>query len=137
MHELTEILQPGQVQKLFAAGFEIVRRPDIQVTLTVDDAVEAACGVFAVSETDLRSASRQKNIARARLVAMAISGKFYSASHVGRRFDRDHSTVISAVKRVDELMETDAVFEFQVCQVLQRARERAASRAGLKVVRHG
>jgi chromosomal replication initiator protein len=63
--------------------------------------------------SDMHSARRSRVVARPRQVAMYLSKKFTSKSlpEIGRKFGgKDHTTVMHAVKRVEELMSTDAEF---------------------------
>lgn len=54
---------------------------------------------FGISVEDLRSYRRMHGIARARHIAMFLSRELTQRSYpdLGRRFNRDHSTVITAV----------------------------------------
>ena len=58
----------------------------------------------------LKEDRRQKALAHARQVAMYLSRKLTKGSfpEIGARFNKDHSTVISAVRKVEKLRETDA-----------------------------
>ena len=57
------------------------------------------------------SARRARQIARPRLIAMFLAKNLTSLSYpeIGRRFgNRDHTTIMHAVRKIEELMETDA-----------------------------
>lgn len=58
-----------------------------------------------VKPRDIMGKRRFVNHTRARFVAMAICRDYLDMSYpaIGRVFDRDHSTVISAMRRVDAL----------------------------------
>ena len=61
--------------------------------------------------SDLLSARRARQVARPRQVAMYLAKTLTSRSlpDIGRRFGgRDHTTVIHAVRRIEELRATDA-----------------------------
>ncbi len=90
--------------------------------LTVDRIQRATCEVFKVSMTDLVSKRRARVIARPRQVAMYLCKKMTKRSlpDIGRRFGgRDHTTVMHAVKRIDELRADDATFDAQIEAVEQ------------------
>ena len=85
--------------------------------LTVDRIQRAVCDVFKVTLTDMVSKRRARVIARPRQVAMYLCKKQTKRSlpDIGRRFGgRDHTTVMHAVKRIDELRANDATFNAQI-----------------------
>ena len=85
--------------------------------LTVDRIQRAVCDEFRVTLNDMTSKRRARVIARPRQVAMYLSKKLTKRSlpDIGRRFGgRDHTTVMHAVKRIDELREGDASFNAQI-----------------------
>jgi len=85
--------------------------------LTVDRIQKAVCEEFRVTLTDMTSKRRARIIARPRQVAMYLSKKLTKRSlpDIGRRFGgRDHTTVMHAVKRIDELRAGDAAFNAQI-----------------------
>ena len=85
--------------------------------LTVDRIQRAVCEEFKVTLTDMVSKRRARVIARPRQVAMYLSKKLTKRSlpDIGRRFGgRDHTTVMHAVKRIDELRLADTEFNTQI-----------------------
>jgi len=85
--------------------------------LTVDRIQRAVCEVFSVTPTDMVSKRRARVIARPRQVAMYLCKKLTKRSlpDIGRRFGgRDHTTVMHAVKRIDQLRADDAAFDAQI-----------------------
>ena len=80
---------------------------------------------FNVKVSDMSSARRSRTVARPRQIAMYLSKNLTSRSlpEIGRRFgNRDHTTVIHAVKKVEELRNKDASFDEDV-QLLIRMLE--------------
>ena len=80
---------------------------------------------FNVKMSDMSSARRSRTIARPRQIAMYLSKNLTSRSlpEIGRRFgNRDHTTVIHAVKKVEELRVKDNSFDEDV-QLLIRMLE--------------
>ena len=72
---------------------------------------------FNVKMSDMSSARRSRTIARPRQIAMYLSKNLTSRSlpEIGRRFgNRDHTTVIHAVKKVEELRNKDLSFDEDV-----------------------
>lgn len=72
-------------------------RPTIEA---VRDAVAASCGL---SAADLTSKTRTVRVAHARQVAMYLSRELVGASMpaIGRAFNRDHTTVLHAIRTVE------------------------------------
>ena len=80
---------------------------------------------FNIKMSDMSSARRSRTVARPRQVAMYLSKNLTSRSlpEIGRRFgNRDHTTVIHAVRKVEELRNKDAAFDEDV-QLLIRMLE--------------
>ena len=78
--------------------------------VTIDEIQKRVCEHFELKPLDLVSARRARAIARPRQIAMYLAKRLTTRSlpEIGRKFGgRDHSTVIHAVKRVEELRDTD------------------------------
>ncbi len=76
----------------------------------IDDIQRAVCHHFKLTERELCSKDRHKSIAFARHVAMYLCKQRLKASfpELGRAFgNRDHTTVMSAVRKVEALRESD------------------------------
>ncbi|MDX2052875.1 MAG: chromosomal replication initiator protein DnaA [Polyangiaceae bacterium] len=99
------------------------QRPDL---LSVSDIQKAVCHHFRLSNTDLLGKDRHKSVAFARQVAMYLCRQRLRSSfpELGRAFgDRDHTTVMSAVRKVESLRGTDP----QVKAHLEELERRLAS----------
>jgi chromosomal replication initiator protein len=78
--------------------------------MSVEDIQRAVCSHFRLSNTDLLSKDRHKSVAFARQVAMYLCRQRLKCSfpELGRAFgNRDHTTVMSAVRRVEQLRQKD------------------------------
>lgn len=87
---------------------DILRASDRKVT--IDEIMRKVTEHYGVNLTDLLSARRTRSIARPRQVAMFLCKKLTTKSlpEIGRRFGkRDHTTVIHAVRKIEELKLTD------------------------------
>tara|TARA_R110002096_G_scaffold46032_6_gene123039 strand:- start:11082 stop:12428 length:1347 start_codon:yes stop_codon:yes gene_type:complete len=87
---------------------DILRATDRKVT--IDEIIRKVTDHYGVNLTDMLSARRTRSIARPRQVAMFLAKKLTSKSlpEIGRRFGkRDHTTVIHAVKKIEELRSID------------------------------
>jgi chromosomal replication initiator protein len=68
---------------------------------------------FKIRVSDMSSARRSRVVARPRQVAMYLSKQLTSRSlpEIGRAFGgRDHTTVMHAVRKVEELVKLDTAF---------------------------
>ncbi|MEZ5757772.1 MAG: chromosomal replication initiator protein DnaA [Emcibacteraceae bacterium] len=91
---------------------DLLRANDRRVT--VDEIQRQVADYFNIKLADLLSARRARHVARPRQVAMYLCKHLTSKSlpSIGRKFGgRDHTTVMHAVKRIDELRQTDSVLE--------------------------
>jgi len=85
--------------------------------LTVDKIQRAVAEEFGITLNDMTSKRRARDIARPRQVAMYLCKRLTKRSlpDIGRRFGgRDHTTVMHAVKRIDQLRAEDVNFNTRV-----------------------
>jgi chromosomal replication initiator protein len=90
---------------------DLLRANDRRVS--VEDIQKQVAGHYNIKVSDMHSARRSRAVARPRQVAMYLSKKFTSKSlpEIGRKFGgKDHTTVMHAVKRVEELIGADNEF---------------------------
>lgn len=82
----------------------------------------AVCDVLHLSPADMRSARRQPNLVRGRQLAMYVARNQtdLSLAQIARGFDRDHSTVLSSIRRVEKDLEPGG----DVHRALERIHER-------------
>lgn len=81
--------------------------------ITIDDIQKQVAAHFNIRVADMYSARRARSIARPRQVAMYLAKHLTSRSlpEIGRKFGgRDHTTVMHAVRKVEELRDGDAAF---------------------------
>jgi chromosomal replication initiator protein len=87
---------------------DVLRASDRKVT--IDEIIRKVADHYNLRLTDILSPRRARSVARPRQVAMFLAKKLTSKSlpEIGRRFGgRDHTTVIHAVKKIDELRSVD------------------------------
>ncbi|MGK6320573.1 chromosomal replication initiator protein DnaA [Sphingomonas sp. DT-204] len=97
-----------------------------QRRVTIDEIQKAVSAHFDLKPVDLLSARRAVAVARPRQIAMYLAKRLTTRSlpEIGRKFgNRDHSTVIHAVKRIEELRAKDAEIDGAV-KALMRVLER-------------
>lgn len=83
-------------------------------TLTIEDIRDTTCQQFNLSVNDILTKSRQREVVEARQIAMFLSKKLTKAplSSIGKTIGgRNHSTVVYACKRVEDLIETDKQYK--------------------------
>lgn len=114
----------GALTRLFAFASLVGREINLDMTqecladilraserkVTVEEIMRQVADHYNLRMSDLLSPRRARSVARPRQVAMFLSKMLTSKSlpDIGRRFGgRDHTTVIHAVKKVEELKMTD------------------------------
>ncbi|WP_307118363.1 chromosomal replication initiator protein DnaA [Sphingomonas kyeonggiensis] len=88
-----------------------------QRRITIDEIQRAVSAHFEVKQIDLISERRAVAIARPRQIAMYLAKRLTTRSlpEIGRKFgNRDHSTVIHAVKRIEDLRAKDVEIDTAV-----------------------
>lgn len=81
-----------------------------QRRVTIDQIQKAVSDHFELKPLDLVSSRRARAVARPRQIAMYLAKRLTTRSlpEIGRKFGgRDHSTVIHAVRRIEELRDSD------------------------------
>lgn len=93
--------------------------------IQIQTIISAVTDFFGVKVTDLQSKRRQRSIAQPRQLCMWLARKHtrYSLEEIGGFFGgRDHTTVMHAVKTIDDRCETDNTFAGVVKTVEDRVR---------------
>jgi chromosomal replication initiator protein len=102
---------------------DLLRAQDRRVT--IEEIQKKVAEHFNIRMADMVSARKQRAIARPRQIAMYLSKRLTSRSlpEIGRKFGgRDHTTVMHAVRKVEELMSLDPAFAEDV-ELLERMLE--------------
>lgn len=98
-------------------------RPEPSRAVTVESIQKAVAHYFSIKVSDLKGSRRMRAISRPRMVAMFLSRELTGSSfpEIGMRFGgKDHSTVINACRRIQQLREEDT----DVQQALEALRAR-------------
>ncbi|MEM9049229.1 MAG: chromosomal replication initiator protein DnaA [Pseudomonadota bacterium] len=115
----------GALTRLFAFASLVGRRINLDMAqesladilrasdrkLTIEEIIRKVAEHYNVKVTDMLSARRARVVARPRQIAMFLAKQLTTKSlpEIGRRFGgRDHSTVVHALKRIEELRQTDS-----------------------------
>jgi chromosomal replication initiator protein len=91
--------------------------------ITIDEIQRKVAEHYNIRLTDMHSARRARNVARPRQVAMYLAKQLTARSlpEIGRKFGgRDHTTVMHAVRKIEELMTDDAQIAQDV-EIVRRA----------------
>ena len=102
---------------------DLLRANDRRVT--IEEIQKRVSEHFNVRVTDMHSARRARAVARPRQVAMYLSKQLTSRSlpEIGRKFGgRDHTTVMHAVRKIEELKAADSSFAEDI-ELLRRMLE--------------
>lgn len=86
---------------------DLLHTPD--KTVTLKEIQYAVCGHYQVSLTELKSTRRERRIARPRQLAMYLAKVLTPTSlpNIAQAFERDHTTVMHAIRTVENLLVRD------------------------------
>lgn len=90
---------------------------EIDSEVGIDYIQKIVASYFHVEQKDLKAKTKKREIVLARQVAMYFSRKYtnHSQKHIGQFFGgRDHSTVIHALQTVDNMLDTNAKFQYSI-----------------------
>ena len=93
--------------------------------ITIEDIQKRVAEYYGIKISDMQSARRSQNVARPRQVAMYLAKALTSRSlpEIGRKFGgRDHTTVLHAVRKVQEVKAQDREFSEDL-DILRRTLE--------------
>src|SRR5210317_2597775 len=96
---------------------------NMKAIISIEDIQKLVVSYYNLPMGDFLSSRRSRHIARPRQIAMYLSKKLTTKSlpEIGRKFTgRDHTTVIHAIKKIEELMSKDRQFEYEVQSITDR-----------------
>lgn len=102
---------------LAALALRDMDRQSEPTRIRIDDILKIIGHHYSVTRADLLSPRRARSIVRPRQVGMYLAKKFTPRSlpEIGRRFGgRDHSTVLHAVRKIEDLMKGDDILAREV-----------------------
>jgi chromosomal replication initiator protein len=92
------------------------------VRVRIEDILQIIGRHYSVSRADLLSPRRARSIVRPRQIGMYLAKKLTSRSlpEIGKRFGgRDHSTVLHAVRKIEDLLKSDEKLAREVAQLMR------------------
>lgn len=77
---------------------------------------------YKLAVDELRGERRVKHVAHARQVAMYLCRTMTAASlpEIGKKFNKDHSTVLSSVRKIEQLKESDEQLQLELGELSQK-----------------
>ncbi len=108
VHQTTLLGRPLTLETAQEVLHDLLRANERRIS--IDDIQKAVVAHYNLKLADMQSKRRSRVVARPRQVAMYLAKQLTPRSlpEIGRRFGgRDHTTVMHAVKKVDELMRED------------------------------
>ena len=89
--------------------------------ISISEIQKAVCDYFTVRMADLKSTRRDRSIARPRQIAMYLAKTLTTKSlpDIGHAFDRDHTTIMHAIRTVTDLVKKDAT----LCEDVNRLKK--------------
>jgi ATPase involved in DNA replication initiation len=102
----------SHVQNLSPMGVQIMLAPLIDeeraLVVTPEKIIEATAHRFSITQDELLGRTQRRECTAARQIAMYLCRTFLKEpfATIGKRFGRDHSTVMSAAKTVEEALKT-------------------------------
>ena len=112
---------PLTVDQSALALRDLVQTTDVQ-RIKIDDILKVVGRHFNVPKADLLSPRRARSIVRPRQIGMYLAKTLTTRSlpEIGRRFGgRDHSTVLHAVRKIEELMHADEKLSREVNMLIR------------------
>ena len=96
---------------------------DNKKSINVESIQNIVAVYFNLNIQEMLSPRRSRSLARPRQIAMYLAKKYTTNSlpDIGRKFsNRDHTTVIHAVKKIDELIKNDNEIKHSVTEIIKR-----------------
>jgi chromosomal replication initiator protein len=93
----------------------------LPIGVVIDNIIEKVCFTFGVTSEQLKSERRDANINNARQAAMYIIREItgLSQDEVGKVFGRNHSTVNSSLKNVQQKMSSDSKYRNVINEIIK------------------
>lgn len=99
---------------------DFIRRP--HTTLSIDRVQKLVCEYFGINQHRLHEKTKKREIVQVRQLAMYLCRELdYTHKAIGLQFGgRDHSTVVHAIKSVNNLIETDNNYRNRVADIRRK-----------------
>ncbi len=93
--------------------------------VTAENIIKKVANYFEISEEDLKSTKRRQEILIPRQVSMYIikENLDITLDGIGKIFNKDHSTVLNSINKIDKKLEDEPTFMMQVKEINRSIRE--------------
>ena len=93
----------------------------IGICITPSYIIKILMRYYNLSKTDLLSKSRSSELVKYRQIGMYLMRKYtkMSLARIGKIFDRDHSTVICSIKKVEIYYEIEKKYKYELDELMQ------------------
>lgn len=93
--------------------------------ISVTDILQSTANYYALKMTDLKSVRRDRRIARPRQLAMYLSKILtpLSLPDIGTHFERDHTTILHAIKTIEGLLQRDTQLQKDMQKITASLKE--------------
>lgn len=87
--------------------------------ISVDKIIRATADFYQLTYYDIKSKKRNKKIVTARQIAMYLSRELtsFSTTEIGYYFDRDHTTIMHAIEKIEKLKSAEKEIENSLKQI--------------------
>lgn len=94
-------------------------------SVTADSIIAHIAKKYGVAIDDILGRKRTKDIAKARNIAIYSIRRVTGLSQpmIGKKFDRDHTTILSAINSIDEEMKKAPLFELEINDLIKELTE--------------
>ena len=93
--------------------------------ISVADILQSTANYYALKMADLKSTRRDRRIARPRQLAMYLSKMLtpLSLPDIGTHFERDHTTILHAIKTIEGLLQRDSQLQKDMQKITMSLKE--------------
>ena len=90
-------------------------------TVTVEKILDVVTRKYGVTVDELKSKAKSSHITNPRQICMDILRKKTDLSllKIGRIFNRDHSTVIPSVEKIEKEIKCNSLFEIEIKEIIE------------------
>ena len=127
IHMACESLRSGESETALAGGVHLNLIPESGQEIPPAMILEETARYFGLGSGDLVSKSRSRPLTTARHVAMYLLRELTGLSliKIGEHFDRDHTTVLHGIKKIEGLMPARGSTYKQVQELTKKIRARS------------
>lgn len=125
----TEVVQKEVTVEIASKLLKETFSADKQLNISVDSIIKAVANHYNLSFADLKGKKRTKNIMMPRQIAMYIAREIteYSTTELGAEFNKDHTTVMHACQKIEEMIKNDSQLESNIEMIIRGLKDQKQS----------